>query len=87
MKKNRHSHALANEICLQEDPEVSLASLPVTVNDVRFPMYLVAAAGFLHGNMDMGQQPTLYSLYCDWTTIIIDHHVLGCPIANQSNIP
>ena len=34
----------ANEICLQEDLEVSLASLPVTVNDIRFPMCLVAAS-------------------------------------------
>ena len=34
----------ANEICLQEDLEVSLVSLPVTVNDIRFPMCLVAAS-------------------------------------------
>lgn len=30
--------------------------------------------------MDMGHLLTLYSLYCDWTTIIIDHHVLGVPL-------
>ena len=34
----------ANEICLQEDLEVSLVSLPVTVGDIRFPMCLVAAS-------------------------------------------
>ena len=34
----------ANEICLQEDLEVSLVSLPVTVCDIRFPMCLVAAS-------------------------------------------
>ena len=33
-----------NEICLQEDLEVSLVSLPVTVCDIRFPMCLVAAS-------------------------------------------
>ena len=34
----------ANEICLQEDLEVSLVSLPVTVGDIRFPMCLVTAS-------------------------------------------
>ena len=34
----------ADEICLQEDLEVSLVSLPVTVQEISFPMCLVAAS-------------------------------------------
>ena len=34
----------ADEICLQEDLEVSLVSLPVTVLDISFPMCPVAAS-------------------------------------------
>ena len=39
-----HLTPFADEICLQEDLEVSLVSLPVTVQDISFPMCLVAAS-------------------------------------------
>ena len=39
-----HFTPFADEICLQEDLEVSLVSLPVTVQDSSFPMCLVAAS-------------------------------------------
>ena len=35
-----HLTPFADEICLQEDLEVSLVSLPVTVQDISFPMCL-----------------------------------------------